>query len=154
MRNRRFRWCGGLLLALCLVAALAPSAGLRDPASQPDGLVLRNLPPLTRVDAILAADGERLYAHEIRPRPDGTLDYRRGTRWRSLEAEQLAGPSPEDWHRRPLFLLGTDGFGRDMLSRLVHGARVSLLIGSHPLRVGSLSDGFCPGRSRRAPQSA
>ena len=29
------------------------------------------------------------------------------------------------WH----FILGTDGLGRDMLSRLIHGARVSLFIG-------------------------
>src|SRR5262249_14687385 len=27
------------------------------------------------------------------------------------------------------FILGTDGLGRDMLSRLIHGARVSLFIG-------------------------
>ena len=30
-----------------------------------------------------------------------------------------------DWR----FLLGTDGLGRDTLSRLIHGARVSLFIG-------------------------
>src|ERR1700751_2576022 len=27
------------------------------------------------------------------------------------------------------FLLGTDGYGRDLLSRIIHGGRVSLLIG-------------------------
>jgi len=27
------------------------------------------------------------------------------------------------------FILGTDGLGRDMLSRLIHGARISLFIG-------------------------
>lgn len=33
------------------------------------------------------------------------------------------------WHQEPLFLLGTDNFGRDVLSRLIHGARISLYIG-------------------------
>lgn len=33
------------------------------------------------------------------------------------------------------FLLGTDGLGRDMLSRLIHGARVSLFIGSAVMAV-------------------
>ena len=31
-------------------------------------------------------------------------------------------------HRR--FLLGTDGYGRDILSRMIYGARISLLVGS------------------------
>jgi peptide/nickel transport system permease protein len=29
----------------------------------------------------------------------------------------------------PQFLLGTDGYGRDLLSRIIHGGRISLLIG-------------------------
>jgi peptide/nickel transport system permease protein len=35
---------------------------------------------------------------------------------------RLAGPSPEHW-------LGTDDLGRDVLSRMIHGTRVSLTIG-------------------------
>ena len=37
-------------------------------------------------------------------------------------AIRLQGPSAEHW-------LGTDEFGRDILARLVHGARISLLVG-------------------------
>lgn len=36
--------------------------------------------------------------------------------------ETLQGPSAQHW-------LGTDQFGRDVLSRIIHGARVSLLVG-------------------------
>ena len=39
--------------------------------------------------------------------------------------------TPPSWHEggRPEFLLGTDAVGRDMLSRLIYGARYSLFIG-------------------------
>lgn len=36
--------------------------------------------------------------------------------------KRLKGPSPE-------FLMGTDAYGRDILSRILHGARISLMIG-------------------------
>ncbi len=36
--------------------------------------------------------------------------------------KRLKGPSPE-------FLMGTDAYGRDILSRILHGARISLVIG-------------------------
>ncbi len=39
---------------------------------------------------------------------------------------------------RTEFLLGTDHLGRDMLSRIIHGARISLIIASVTLGVGGL----------------
>jgi peptide/nickel transport system permease protein len=48
---------------------------------------------------------------------------------------RLAGPMTEG-RGKILFLLGTDGLGRDVFSRLLYGARVSLLVGISAILVG------------------
>lgn len=48
---------------------------------------------------------------------------------------RLASPLTEG-RGRVLFLLGTDGLGRDVFSRLLYGARVSLLVGISAILVG------------------
>lgn len=45
-----------------------------------------------------------------------------------LAKSDLHGASESEWHDEPLFVLGTDNFGRDVLSRLIYGARISLYI--------------------------
>jgi peptide/nickel transport system permease protein len=71
------------------------------------------------------ADGTLRYADEVRPRSDGSVELVRGRKIERLTRNELAA----EWDTRPFYLLGTDGFGRDMLSRLIHGGRVSLLVG-------------------------
>jgi peptide/nickel transport system permease protein len=47
--------------------------------------------------------------------------------WGLFETDvHLIGTGPE---AMPLFLLGTDGLGRDVLTRIFHGARISLTVG-------------------------
>jgi peptide/nickel transport system permease protein len=48
---------------------------------------------------------------------------------------KLAYPGPDHW-------LGTDGLGRDTLSRLVHGARVSVTISVTAVAIGMVVGGF------------
>ena len=110
------------MAAWALVAALAPVLPLRDPNAQPDGLVLRNLAPMTLVDAVSRADGSTQYAHEIRREAGGRLAVRRGDTWTLI-------PNGKTSLERARFVLGTDSLGRDLLSRLVWGARVSLVAG-------------------------
>jgi peptide/nickel transport system permease protein len=115
-----------VLAAAALVALSAPWLPLRDPAAQPDGLVLRNLPPLSRAYVLRLADGTERWANDVRPEADGDVAIRRGTTWSEIPRERLAGRAPA---KRPLFVLGTDAFGRDLLSRLAWGARTSLVAG-------------------------
>ncbi len=88
-------------------------------------MVLRDLPPLARVQAIRFSDGALRYVNELREAGDGGIDFRRGQRWQHAGPDDLA----TEWNVRPRFLLGTDGFGRDLLSRLIHGGRISIAIG-------------------------
>ncbi len=46
----------------------------------------------------------------------------------TIEKSKLHGTSEADWHDQPTYLLGTDRYGRDVLSRLIYGARVSLKV--------------------------
>jgi peptide/nickel transport system permease protein len=117
----------GILAAWAVVAVAVPVLPLRDPGAQPDGLVLRNLPPLSRVSAVRLRDGSLRYAHEVRVADDGGRDLRRGETWAHVPAQELL---PTAGHESPpLYLLGTDAFGRDLWSRLLWGARVSLAVG-------------------------
>ena len=61
---------------------------------------------------VLTADGRRR-------RP---LLSHRTTRWSTTTAAMLAAPSAAHW-------LGTDAFGRDVLSRIIYGSRTALLVG-------------------------
>lgn len=46
----------------------------------------------------------------------------------TLPLAKLAGESEDEWHKQPTYLLGTDRYGRDVLTRVMYGARVSLSV--------------------------
>lgn len=50
-------------------------------------------------------------------------------------ANRLQGPSAEHW-------LGTDDLGRDIFARIIHGARISLMVGFVAVGIAVVSGGF------------
>ena len=124
-----------LLLALLPLAAMAgPWLAPADPLVSPDPVNLKLLPPASRARALVRLDGSLLpLARGTEPgfRVEGSqVRYLRGRRWVDVDLGALqrlpdGAPRLATLH----FVLGTDRFGRDLLSRLLAGARTSLLIG-------------------------
>ena len=126
------------LSALVLLASAAPLLGLRDPTALSR---VKNLPPGSTVLVLPTVDGGVEYARELR-RSDTGFEVRYQRRWRPLPRDVLveglqSGPRP-----RERFWLGSDRLGRDLLSRLVHGARTSLWIGLWGALVGTMVGGL------------
>jgi peptide/nickel transport system permease protein len=118
----------GLVLVAALVFATlaAPWLAPDDPTTQYEGAVER--PPGTVLRAIRLRDGRWLLADRVERLPDG-LQIERWGRVERLAAGEVANLTPTGVADRKRFLLGTDRLGRDILSRVLYGARVSLSVG-------------------------
>jgi peptide/nickel transport system permease protein len=120
---------GALLVgALGIVALAAPLLAPHDPNEQVDAAVSHERPPGTVLAALHLADGSWELAESAVRTPAGLVVTRLGSR-RTLaprEVLNLTASGVAD-HRR--FLLGSDRFGRDVLSRVIYGTRVSLGVG-------------------------
>jgi len=116
---------GALFLVgvFCLSLA-APWLAPRPPDLQEDVAGARYLPPLTRAHALRVNLQQVRVVTSLRPVPTGWEYVRSGKRERIGRGDLLEAPSPR------FYLLGTDGLGRDLVSRLLYGARHSLGIGA------------------------
>jgi peptide/nickel transport system permease protein len=122
-----------IITALVLVAVLAPVISPMDPNRQVLEYVKK--PSGFRGNLLVARSKGGSYGDEYIPidsyKVDGdTVRYtdllgRPG----AIARTALAGSGESDWHREPRYILGTDDLGRDVLSRLMDGARVSLTVG-------------------------
>ena len=110
---------------LCLLALLAPWISPHEPSAQLDPAGSSTLPPLAqraRV-AVESPEGPVLrYVEVVAERTDSVSLRRQGV------VEDFA-KSDIVRHGSDRFLLGTDRLGRDLLSRILHGARTSLAVG-------------------------
>jgi peptide/nickel transport system permease protein len=113
----------GWIVLLGAVALGADALSPFDPEAQVDSPSSAGRPPFTRLWAIDPASGHQVWVVERFERVgERVIAERRGERI-ELEASQVGRIT------RRSHWLGTDQLGRDLLSRLIHGARTSLLVG-------------------------
>jgi peptide/nickel transport system permease protein len=117
-----------MVAVLLLVAALAPWLAPYDPAEQLDPPASLYRKPGTALAAVHLANGGWRVADRVRRTPDGLEIERRG-QVEILPAAQVQNLTADGVADRRVFVLGSDRFGRDILSRMLYGARVSLAVG-------------------------
>jgi peptide/nickel transport system permease protein len=120
----------GLCLAVLLgaLAIFAPWLAPQPPFEQLDPVAGRYLPPLSSRLALPLEGGGWLLAESAQVTDDALVLERLG-RQEILPASRVAATWRGVGGDRRFFLLGTDKYGRDLWSRILYGARVSLLIG-------------------------
>jgi len=137
-----------LLLILCL-AVLAPLISPdNSPGATQQFLQARGVHPGAVVNFVKGSGGEWIQVHQSTESGDSLHYYRDAMRVASFSTAE----APQELKKR--FWLGTDSLGRDMLSRLLWGARVSLGIGAMAvllslcigMLIGSMS-GLKPGKT-------
>ena len=106
-----------LLMILAVLAAVAPWLAPYDPETQHHNFMFA--PPMTP----RLVDAGALRTPFVYPI---ALADRMAQRYEEDRGQTRSLPWFDDNSTEPVFLLGADSFGRDLLSRLLHGARVSL----------------------------
>lgn len=123
------RSAAGLLVALmALAAAVGPMLSPHSAVRQEDPASARYRPPGTTMAAVELADGRTLLADRVERTPDG-IEIERLGRTEAIPAERVENLTEDGVAGRRVFLLGTDGFGRDLLTRILYGGRASLAVG-------------------------
>lgn len=127
-RSPSFLWGGGLIVLLVVTALAAPLLAPYPPDEQLDPPAGSYRPPGTALAAVHLQDGSWRLADRVRRTPGG-LEIERLGAAETLPAAEVLNLTPGGVADRRLYLLGSDRFGRDLLSRILYGARVSLAVG-------------------------
>lgn len=139
--NAWARRSGVFLLALYASVFLCPFLAPMDPDHQQDIAVTRYRPPFSKVTYLkwrqdtspttsrhtIRRQPSRLYVDSYRFHAD-SVTYQKGRETGVILRAQLEGVTEDDAAGSQRFWLGTDQFGRDILSRVIYGARISVLV--------------------------
>ncbi|MEM9293286.1 MAG: ABC transporter permease [Acidobacteriota bacterium] len=130
-------WIGASLLLAMILLALLPTP--MDPSRIDDPTATRLLPPGTRLEGVAKPGGGLAF---------GTQVERQGDRWEITTprgkvrqipiAKTGNGEAPDAEIVVRHHWLGTDKFGRDLLSRLMQGARISLAVSALAVLLAAL----------------
>jgi peptide/nickel transport system permease protein len=132
-RNRRALVGLALVIVLVVVALFADLLAPMDPNRQI--LEYAEKPTGFRGNVLIARSEGSTYGDDLLPvmsyRVDGdSVRYVDMLgRDKVIARRDLAGSDESEWHEEPVYVLGADRFGRDVLSRLIEGAQISLLVG-------------------------
>ena len=148
-----------ILAVMYTVAFLCPWLAPRDPNAQQDIVVTRYVAPLQKIlclklksdKRLPLRDEDRLMTIGINPfiriqyqllnrdaavifvnsfQFEGEqIRYVQGNQTKTIPRSDLLGKNEEDFAERRTFWLGSDKYGRDILSRIIYGSRISLSIG-------------------------
>lgn len=117
---------GALLVAVMLaVAATSPLLAPYPPDEYVDSPAARYRPPGTSLYELRLADGKVLLADAVEIE-SSRVRLLRLARWQELPRSAVRNLVDGEIADRRTFILGSDQLGRDLLSRVLHGARVSL----------------------------
>ena len=127
-RNRMVRGGGGVLAVFLVAGLAAPWLSPYDPTEQMDAVAGKHRPPLTVMPAVELEHRIFKLADRVE-RTAGGLRVERLGRVQVYGEEEVRNLTAAGVRDRRVFVLGSDKFSRDVLSRLLYGARISLAIG-------------------------